>query len=193
LVSCLDYLTNVENILSDATIIEEGKSEYIITSNLVDELTSLFIRGVFDVIIMKEFDYSKRLGIPLSLLLIDIDDFKKVNDQYGHQKGDEVLSKIGAVIHKSVRSMDIACRYGGEEFAVIMPNTESKSATLIAERIRNNIELHDFDIFFVTVSIGISSLYDDISSLTDFIFKADEALYKAKALGKNKVVISPDQ
>jgi len=114
-VSCLDYLTNIENILIDATIIEEGKSQYIITTNLVDKMTKLFIRAVFDVVLEKEMDYSLRTKSPLALLMIDLDDFKKVNDKFGHQKGDEVLSIIGQLIINSVRKMDVACRYGGEE------------------------------------------------------------------------------
>jgi len=190
MVSCLDYLTNIENILIDATIIEEGKSQFIVTTNLVDKMTKLFVRGVFDVVLKKEIDYSKRNDIPLSLLMIDLDDFKKVNDSYGHQKGDDVLSKIGNLILDSVRKMDIACRYGGEEISVIMPNTKLLDAKLIAERIRAKISEYDFGGFSITASIGVSFLEKDNDEMSDLLLLADKALYEAKRDGKNKVVSS---
>ena len=189
-VSCLDYLTNIENILIDATIIEEGKSQYIITTNLVDKMTKLFIRAVFDVILEKEMDYSLRTKIPLALLMIDLDDFKEVNDQYGHQKGDEVLSIIGQLIISSVRKMDVACRYGGEELSVIMPNTELYESEIIAERIRKKISEYDFGGFKITASIGISVFETNDEKMSNLVYLADKALYLAKKNGKNRVVTS---
>jgi len=189
-VSCLDYLTNVENILIDATIIEEGKSQYIITTNLVDKMTNLFIRTVFDVILEKEMDYSLRTKTPLALLMIDLDDFKKVNDRFGHQKGDEVLSIIGQLIISSVRKMDVACRYGGEELSVIMPNTELRESEIIAERIRKKISAYDFGRFTITASIGISVFEPNDEKMSDLVYLADKALYLAKKNGKNRVVTS---
>lgn len=187
MVSCLDYLTNIERILVEATIIEEGKSEFIITTNLIDELTKLFVRSVFDVILLKEYDYAKRSQSPLSLLMLDLDDFKVVNDEFGHQKGDVILEKIGLIILGSIRSMDIACRYGGEEFVVIMPNTEKKYALQIAERIRSHIDHMDFIDVHVTASIGISTLSFNSKSVAEFLKSVDIALYKAKNAGKNQV------
>jgi len=192
IVSCLDYLTNIEHILIDATIIEEGKSEYIITTNLIDSMTSLFIRSVFDVVIKKETDFSCRSKNPLSLMMIDLDDFKEVNDSFGHQVGDNVLSVIGRLILDSVRKMDIACRYGGEELVVIMPNTDLNSSLLIAERIREKIAEYDFDGFNVTASIGLSVLDENDTDVIDLVYLADKALYKAKNSGKNRVVTSKD-
>jgi len=189
-VSCLDYLTNVENILIDATIIEEGKSQYIITTNLVDKMTNLFIRTVFDVILEKEMDYSLRTKTPLALLMIDLDDFKKVNDRFGHQKGDEVLSIIGQLIISSVRKMDVACRYGGEELSVIMPNTELRESEIIAERIRKKISAYDFGRFKITASIGISVFEPNDEKMSNLVYLADKALYLAKRNGKNRVVTS---
>ncbi len=187
-VSCLDYLTNVENLLSDATIIEEGKSQYIVKTNLIDKLTNLFIRAVFDVILEKEFSLSKRNGISMAVLMIDIDDFKLVNDTYGHIKGDKVLNMIGSLINSSVRSMDIASRYGGEEIAIIMPNTEKRTAGLIGERIRRKVYNENFDGCRVTVSVGISCYEEDFESSSDLLSRADSALFSAKSSGKNKVV-----
>jgi len=189
-VSCLDYLTNIENILIDATIIEEGKSQYIITTNLVDKMTKLFIRAVFDVVLEKEMDYSLRTKSPLALLMIDLDDFKKVNDKFGHQKGDEVLSIIGQLIINSVRKMDVACRYGGEEISVIMPNTELQESEIIAERIRKKISSYDFGGVKITASIGISIFEPKDEKMSDLVYLADKALYIAKRNGKNQVVTS---
>ena len=189
-VSCLDYLTNIENILIDATIIEEGKSQYIITTNLVDKMTKLFIRAVFDVVLEKEMDYSLRTKTPLALLMIDLDDFKKVNDRFGHQKGDEVLSIIGQLIISSVRKMDVACRYGGEELSVIMPNTELYESEIIAERIRKKISEYDFGGFKITASIGISVFETNDEKMSNLVYLADKALYLAKKNGKNRVITS---
>ncbi len=189
-VSCLDYLTNIENILIDATIIEEGKSQYIITTNLVDKMTKLFIRAVFDVVLEKEMDYSLRTKTPLALLMIDLDDFKKVNDRFGHQKGDEVLSIIGQLIISSVRKMDVACRYGGEELSVIMPNTELHESEIIAERIRKKISAYDFGRFKITASIGISVFEPNDEKMSNLVYLADKALYLAKKNGKNRVITS---
>jgi len=193
IVSCLDYLTNIENILVDATIIEEGKSQYIITTNLIDNMTSLFIRSVFDVFIKKEKDFSVRTKTPLALMMIDLDDFKEVNDNFGHQAGDNVLSVIGGLILESIRKMDIACRYGGEELAVIMPNTDLSSSKIIAERIRKKIEEYEFDGFKVTASIGLSIFDSHANNTTDLVYLADIALYKAKMNGKNRVVTSREK
>jgi len=187
-VACLDYLTNIENLLSDATIIEEGKSQYIVKTNLVDKLTNLFIRAVFDVILEKEFSMSERNGISMAILMIDIDDFKLVNDTYGHIKGDKVLEMMGRLINSSVRSMDIASRYGGEEIAIIMPNTERRTAGLIGERIRRKVNDKDFNGIRVTVSIGISCYEESCKSSTELLSRADRALFCAKSTGKNKLV-----
>ncbi len=186
-VSCLDYLSNIENILAEATIIERSRSQYIIKTNLIDKLTNLFIRAVFDVIIEKEFYFSRRNTLPLSLIMIDIDNFKQVNDQHGHAHGDKVLTGVGKVINNAIRKMDIASRYGGEELAIIMPSTDINEAVQIGERIRHDIATCEFDGVRVTVSIGVSSISDLTNSFSDLLLKADEALYRAKEAGKNRV------
>lgn len=187
-VTCLDYLTNIENLLSDATIIEEGKSNYIVKTNLFDKLTNLFIRAVFDVILEKEFDLCLRSDLSMAVLMIDVDNFKSVNDNYGHSMGDEVLRVIGSLVNLSVRSMDIACRYGGEEIAIIMPNTTKCTARAVGERIRTRISNQNFEDFKVTVSVGISCYNDNCKSAAKLLSQADEALLCAKASGKNRVV-----
>ena len=135
----------------------------------------------------KEVDIANRKAVSLCLLMIDIDDFKVINDTYGHLVGDEVLIKIGSCINKSVREMDLAARYGGEELAVIMPNTETSQAIKTADRICINIENLVFDGFNITASIGISTVNKMINSPKSLISSADSALYTAKNEGKNRV------
>ena len=122
-------------------------------------------------------------------MLIDIDDFKRVNDTYGHQDGDDVLKKVVKIMKKILRKSDLVARYGGEEFAVIMPETSTQKAFSVAERIRknvaNNLKCKELTI---TISIGIGTLSDKINSVYDLIKIADEALYQAKHNNKNKVV-----
>ena len=188
-VAALDYLSNIVNILHDPKIIEEDKSELVAEFSTIDELTQLYSRDVFDVTLLKSVDESKRTQSPLCLVLIDFDDFKQVNDKYGHQKGDEVLSTIGQCINKAVREMDLAARYGGEELAIILPNTDIDKAYIFAERIRETIAKLIFNTFSVTVSIGVSQTYKNRKNSPEALIKAaDVALYKAKDTGKNKTI-----
>lgn len=189
-VASTDYLSNIKNIMNEPKIIEEDKSNSIVETSTKDGLTSLYLRNIFDIYLNKSIENAKRQNTNLSLLMIDIDDFKNVNDTFGHQKGDEVLSKIGYIINESVRETDFACRYGGEELTVIMPNTSSSNAFIIAERIRETIEKENFTEFFVTVSIGISEIDKNINTSIQIIKYADNALYEAKHTGKNKVCIA---
>ena len=131
----------------------------------------------------------------VSLLYIDIDFFKKVNDNYGHKEGDIVLKKLGEILSKTCRDVDIVSRNGGEEFSVILVNCSPNMAVEIAERIRKTIEITPIYLsnnikINITVSIGISSYPDPINDLEILREKADEALYKAKHAGRNKVVLS---
>jgi diguanylate cyclase (GGDEF)-like protein len=186
-VATLDYLSNIQQTLSEPKIIEEDKSIFISHVATTDKLTQLYLRDVFDVMLKKEVDIANRKAVSLCLLMIDIDDFKVINDTYGHLVGDEVLIKIGSCINKSVREMDLAARYGGEELAVIMPNTETSQAIKIADRICINIENLVFDGFNITASIGISTVNKMINSPKSLISSADSALYTAKNEGKNRV------
>ncbi|WP_373034497.1 GGDEF domain-containing protein [Sulfurimonas sp.] len=187
-VASLDYLTNIVNILSEPKIIEEEKSNVLSEMATIDELTELYLRDVFDVVLAKEISESKRSHRKLSLLMIDIDDFKKVNDTYGHQKGDEVLKTIGKFLNNNIREMDMAARYGGEEIVILMPNTTVNQAFKIADKMRENISKLTFDDFSVKVSIGVGQTDDNVNSAMKLIETADKALYKAKNSGKNRVV-----
>lgn len=188
LVSCLDYMSNYEILLKDPKIIEKGKSDYILSSTLIDNLTNLYIRNVFTVVLEKQFDISIREGLPLSLLLIDVDDFKRVNDQFGHAEGDCVLRQIGNVINISIRNMDFAARYGGEEMVVILPNTTIEFAMKIGEVIRKRVSNLEFGEFNISISIGASEIDSEIFSGDELVKCADKALYSAKNQGKNRVV-----
>ena len=189
-VASLDYLTNVKNTLSEPKIIEENKSAFIAGATTKDELTGLYLREVFDVVLKKEIEEANRKNTSLCLLMIDIDDFKKINDQYGHLKGDEVLNKVGTAINDSVREMDLAARYGGEEMAVIIPRADIEQTFNAAQRIRITIEEIEFKDFSVTVSIGLSQTNRHIDTPDKLINAADSALYRAKNKGKNQVIMS---
>lgn len=143
-------------------------------------------------------EISKRYKKPLSVLMLDVDDFKAINDTYGHDAGDIVLINISKILTESLRQSDFVGRYGGEEFLIILPNTDENSALYVAEKIRKSIELFDFSLnentnsrIKLTVSIGVASLYKHGESGDDLIKAADICLYRAKREGKNKVVTLP--
>lgn len=128
----------------------------------------------------------KRTQSTFSLILIDIDNFKKVNDTNGHLMGDEVLKKLGYILKQSTRSIDIVARWGGEEFAIILPETDLNGAKTFAERLRKTVENYDFG-FQVTISLGIVSTCD-VLTLDELLTQADEALYTAKE--KKNIVVT---
>jgi diguanylate cyclase (GGDEF)-like protein len=125
-------------------------------------------------------------GKPVSVALLDVDHFKKFNDSFGHQEGDVVLRKTAAILLEAVRGGDIVARYGGEEFCVILPNTDEKSAMSVCERIRADIEGAPWTLRSVTVSIGVTTGLN-VMDTQDFLKQADQALYEAKAAGRNCV------
>jgi two-component system cell cycle response regulator len=157
-------------------------NEYFVDLAVRDGLTGLFNRRYFNELIKSEFSRIKRSPAPLSLLMLDLDNFKNYNDTQGHQAGDTLLRDAAKVYRNSVRTIDIVCRYGGEEFIVVLPHTDKKSAQIIAERMRMQVGLY----LPVTVSIGIATAPDDAEEINQLIEKADNALYLAKKSGKNK-------
>ena len=187
LVAALDYLYNIEDSIEQPAIVDKEQFEAINTLVTTDGLTGLLIRRVFDVLLNIELEKAHREKVPLCLLMLDIDDFKKINDTYGHQEGDKVLKTIGQIILKNVRKYDIATRYGGEEISIIMPKIQNKTAYQIANRIRNNIN-KEFTKIIVTVSIGISTLRDN-DNPSSIVERADSLLYSAKENGKNQVLM----
>jgi len=163
-----------------------------------DSLSGLWNHGYFQYKLSQEIKHSKKDEYPLSILIIDIDYFKNYNDTLGHQAGDKAITEISAILKESSRKDDFTCRYGGEEFALILPKTAKKTARIIAKRIRTNIEKHEFkhqEILpsnSLTVSIGVATCPRDAIDKDEIITKADSALYEAKRGGRNKVCAYQD-
>lgn len=172
---------------------EKDFREQLRMLSITDPLTGLHNRRYITQRVTEEFHESKRYGRDLSLMIIDIDDFKKINDTYGHPAGDEVLRQLATVLERERRKSDVVGRYGGEEFVVIMPHTKKQEAAVMAERLRKKIKTHEFSAgpekSSLTISIGVSSLTENIYDVDDLLKIADKALYQAKGEGKNKVVV----
>lgn len=158
---------------------------------IMDSLTGLYNRRRFETILANEVKRALRYQIPLSCMMIDVDHFKKVNDARGHQEGDAVLREIAQRIQASIREVDTAARWGGEEFTILSPNTPKENAKLVAARILKAVSQRPFDGFCdqqITVSIGIASMpTPSIDSQDKLVNAADVALYEAKKNGRNRV------
>ncbi len=159
---------------------------------VTDPLTGLHNRRYLDSHLQTLFDRAVARRRPLSLLITDIDRFKSINDTHGHDGGDVVLREFAQRLRKNVRGIDLACRFGGEEFVVVMPDTDATIAEKVAERVRAEIADRPFLIgdlkISVTVSVGVSSLRHGVDSMADLLKRADVALYEAKSSGRNRVV-----
>jgi two-component system cell cycle response regulator len=158
-----------------------------------DELTGLYNRRYFMESAEREAAGSARYGQDLSLLMLDLDFFKQINDSHGHPAGDRALKQTARLLKESIRQYDIACRYGGEEFAVIMPNTHLSDARTFCERLRKKIEgmtiRYESNEIRFTVSIGVAQFSAEVdNSIGDLIKRADDGLYTAKKQGRNRVV-----
>ena len=164
-----------------------------IEAAVTDPLTGLYNRRYMETHVGTLVDQAAARDKPLSVLVLDIDYFKSINDTYGHDAGDDVLQDFAIRIRKSIRGIDLACRYGGEEFVVVMPETDMAVATMVAERLRRRIASEPFPIqkgprtIDVTISIGIAALAPDDDAAA-VIKRADQALYRAKRDGRNRVV-----
>ncbi len=160
---------------------------------ILDGLTQIYNRRYFDENLPREIERAKRYGHPLSLLMIDIDHFKNFNDTEGHLAGDWALKKTAQIIAGSIRASDLVFRYGGEEFVVILPETDKMGAIVVAKRIRVNVSLAKFldskimPTKYITVSIGISAFPEDAQNSKDLIERADKCLYVAKDLGRDRI------
>jgi len=157
--------------------------------SVTDSLTGLLNRRYLDKRLIEEIQRSKRHRFPMSLMMLDIDNFKSYNDTFGHQAGDAALKIVATVLQDILRGADVAARYGGEEFAILLPQTTSGEAAAIAERLRQRIERTEFPKRKVTVSIGIAACSNEIDTPDDIIGAADYALYDAKNNGRNNVQV----
>lgn len=172
-------------------VVEIEYEDRIYRMATTDALTGLLSREYFMQQYTDTFHRSERYGRPFSIMMIDIDDFKAVNDTHGHPAGDVVLGVIGKLILKVIRHEDRAARYGGEEFIILLPETSPRDALYPAERLCESVEARKFKTgdnpFSVTLSIGIAGYPDHATAIDELVEKADQALYRAKKSGKNMV------
>jgi diguanylate cyclase (GGDEF)-like protein len=160
-------------------------------------MTGLFSHHFFEKTLDEELERARRYKTTFSLVMFDIDHFKKFNDAYGHLQGDRIIREISKLLCKSIRQVDFPARYGGEEFAVILPSVDIKGALVVAERLRRKVEACNFPSsdggqpLHVTISVGVTE-FDPESAYapTEIIREADRALYKSKELGRNRVTVS---
>ncbi len=162
---------------------------------VTDGLTGLYVRRYFELRMQEEFDQARRYGRCFSLLMFDIDHFKKFNDMHGHQTGDAVLRAFAQLLRRNTRRADICCRYGGEEMAVILPETGLEEAALLAGKLRANIETTAFESaegapLSVTASVGVAAFEEFLQGPEDVVRAADKALYLAKERGRNRVELA---
>ncbi|MCL5271388.1 MAG: GGDEF domain-containing protein [bacterium] len=180
--------------LRDTKELDADQRLYFMANN--DALTGLYNRAVFNRELQREFERSRRYGRELSLVIFDIDHFKQCNDNYGHLMGDFALQEIGRLVAGNIRGNDIAVRYGGEEFAIILPETNLEGALIQGERIREAVANHlftkDSTTFRLTISLGIAAIEPDMAAKDQLLKSADMALYTAKDTGRNRVCCSRD-
>ncbi len=161
-----------------------------------DALTGLYNRRHFVSVLEKQFDISRRYGQDMSLLIMDLDNFKRINDTFGHAAGDTALKGFAANCNRMFRKADIFARFGGEEFVALLPNTDLKGAHTLAERLRVAVEQHVVDIgglgIEMTVSIGVTAQRPEDDTVDEIMSRADQALYRAKDLGRNQVCLYSD-
>ena len=192
-VSNLDFVLKLSEFISmtvsNAVLYERTKKLAV-----TDGLTGISNRPSMEQALQNEFERSMRYNTPLSVVLLDVDNFKDVNDTYGHQKGDEILVAVASLLKTFCRANDIAARYGGEEFLMILPQSNAQGAFKIAERVREEMMKLNFtgneSNFSVTTSCGVAELDRDFVENTDqLVSMADQALYEAKNSGRNKTII----
>ncbi len=193
--------------ISDGSIITAGRTifkfearsqleslfhQYLYTAATTDRMTGLLNKYYFVDQLKRQLSYAKRYEKQFVILMADLDNFKKINDTFGHQVGDEVLKYASFKILSSVRENDLCARYGGEEFVILLPETGIKEGMVVAERIRKSVNEDIIDVgsaeIRVSVSIGLSHFPSDSKNWEELIKIADKRLYEAKALGKNRVV-----
>lgn len=183
------FANQIELAITVAGLFEEVKKQAI-----TDPLTGIFNRRYFEENILKEAERSLRLKQPFSLISMDLDYLKKINDTYGHQFGDLAIKTIANVLKREARSIDIPARIGGEEFNLLLPGVDSKGAAIAAERIRKSIENQALDtIGGITASVGVATFLEHSDRIDELMELADQAMYKAKLNGRNQVQIAQKQ
>lgn len=185
----------IHHALDMRKLAEEAKEKKIYQElALTDALTQIYNRRYFEELLRRETERANRYRQKFSLMMIDVDDFKKHNDTYGHVEGDKVLKDIASAILYKIRSTDYVARYGGEEFAVIAPQTDKEGASVLAARLINLIAGKEFLLnnsqkIKISISAGVSTFNEDAQTKEELINHADEALYQAKKIGKNRACL----
>ncbi len=194
-VALLDYFLTINRRIKNPKIIEIKIFEKTRQETEIDDLTQLYNFRYFDKSIEREVMRASRYHTPLSLVLFDVDDFKHYNDTNGHLAGNKALRKLAGIIRNTVREVDIVARFGGEEFALLLPETNKEGAFTIADRIRQAVERAKFvngkaqPMKRFSISGGVATLHVDATTSSTLVKKADQALYQAKARGKNQIAL----
>ncbi len=186
-----DYFCSIQKSLKNPKVVEIQLFEKTVKASRFDSLTGLYNRQSFDETVEREINRGKRHGKELSILFFDLDDFKEVNDSFGHQIGDEVLKQVAKIVLHEKRSEDLAARYGGEEIVVILPETGKIDSLVLGERIRKRVEEMRIDSnghsVRLTISGGLASFPENATDAKSLLKCADNALYRAKGSGKNSI------
>ncbi len=192
-----DYLHSVAGLISQPRLIETSVYENLVHESVHDRLTGLFNRPYFDEVFSRQVALSRRYDEEFAVLFFDVDDFKAVNDTYGHLAGDQALHHIASLINQAKRDSDIAARFGGEEFVILLSHTDNVSAFILAERIRKCVEAsplqHEGRLIPLCVSGGIASFPFNTSDPAELLRMADSAVYLAKGAGKNTICHFKDE
>ncbi len=185
--AALDYLANIKHVLLRPMIIRANEVSSIAEVAIKDSLTLLFDHATFVEKLEIEISRYQRYGSEVSVIMIDIDDFKHFNDTHGHQEGDHVLMALAKLMQKTSRTLDLCARYGGEEFVMILPQTGIDDAYFLAERLRQETVQHFLPTSGITISAGVATCPIHATTAKALIQQADRALYDSKNSGKNQV------
>jgi diguanylate cyclase (GGDEF)-like protein len=160
----------------------------------LDGLTGIFNRRYFELRIAEEIERARRFGMGMGVIMIDLDQFKRLNDEFGHLLGDEVLRQVSSLFHQQLRKIDVVCRYGGEEFAILLSQTSPQHSMAVAEKLSRMVETWQFPGVArpVTISAGTANYPDHGTTRDELVKAADAGLYAAKQSGRNRVCLAPD-
>jgi len=189
--SIFEYQSSLETMVDERTKELKAKNEELKKLSITDKLTNIYNRAKLDSVLTSKFAKSKRYGTNFCVALLDIDLFKEVNDNFGHQIGDDVLVEVAQILQNNIRNTDTLGRFGGEEFLIICPNTDLNGAKTLAININQAVKTHTFKTYpnRLTISIGVASFNENLIKPEDIISNADKALYKAKKSGRDRVIV----